>query len=167
MRIGNAVRTAHKAPMAVIVCSLAYGPITFLLEFAGYVIGTYPGFAEKFQKSPSSFLLEWLTLAIGTLPVATAIALGIHVLSRMRWDSFLVAVPAGGVIGYLAVCMLQWLMFGTVLSLGYGVSFSLVLAAVDMGVFMLLSGLYWLLVVKGARRRMLGEYHQQAIRAME
>ena len=152
--------------MAVIACSLAYGPITSLVELAGYAIGT--GFAADLQKSPTSLLLEWLTLAIGTLPVATAIALGIHVLSRMRRDSFLVAVPTGGVVGYLAVCILQWLMFGSVLSLGYGVSFNLLLAAVDLGTFMLLSGFYWLLVVKGARRRrMLGEQHQQAISAME
>jgi hypothetical protein len=168
MRFGNAARTALKALMAVIACSLASGPILSLAVLAGYAIGIYPSLAAYSQKSLSSLLIEWLTIAIGTFPITTAIALGMHVLSRMRRDSFILAVAAGGVTGYAALCMLEILIFGRIQSFRFGVSFNLVLAAVNLGFCMSLSALYWLLAVKGkSRRRMLAEQQQQAIRAME
>jgi hypothetical protein len=168
MPFGNAARVALKAIMAVIACSLASGPIIFLFDITGYAIGIYPSLAAYFQTSLSSLLSDWLMITVGSLPVVTSIAFGMHILSRMRRDSFIVAVAAGDVIGYVILCMLELLVFGRIQSLHFGVSLNLGIAILNFGLFASVSALYWLLAVKGRRgRRVLAEQEEQAIRTME
>ncbi|WP_119300221.1 hypothetical protein [Dongia deserti] len=165
--LSKAARFALVRLLAVAGCSLAAGPLVFLLEFFVDAIEgasvTYA--AARLRHSPDSLLFKFAAISIMVLPATTLIASGIHVLGRMRKDSFFFATLSGSMLGSIALYVTALSLIGQWPGLRF---LNIRGATAIIGLSILLSALYWVVAIRGHRRmRALVEQDAWAIRAME
>lgn len=162
--------SALRRVIGVTICTVATAPMVPILASIDEAIAakSLRPLIANFDHSLDALLFGWMGVSLFMLLVAVSIAIAMHVLVRLIRDSFMVALGAGVVIGYAALCGTAVLVMGDAPGLNFDQAENGADAAISVTLTSSMSALYWLIVARRDRSaRMLADLGASAIRAME
>jgi hypothetical protein len=118
---------------------------------------------------PAAILRGCLKVSALALPTVATLSIGMHLLGKLRRDSFPIAFGIGTILVCLGIAITTFVIVGPSRGIDPYVRFGpTTIVKIVLEVSALLSALYWLFAVRRDRkRRRLVEQHKQALEAME
>jgi ABC-type multidrug transport system permease subunit len=148
------------------------GPIVFVLVLTYQMIQGETLRDELAAYRPAAVLLGWLKISALALPTVAMLSIGMHLLGKLRRDSFLIAFAIGTILVCVGIGITTFVTVGPSPDIDFDdpdIRYeAVIVVAIVLAISALLSVLYWLFAVRRDRsRRLLAEIDVQAIRAME
>jgi hypothetical protein len=162
-------RTAIRLVTRVAAFCLPIGPVFFVLGLTIKAIdaGSLRDAIVAFR--PAAVLLGCPKVSALALPTVAMLSIGMHLLGKLRRDSFPIAFGIGTVLICLGIGITTFVIVGPSRGIDPYIRFGpATIVKVVLTASALLSALYWLIAVRRDRkRRRLVEQHEQALEAME